>query len=213
MQYELNENSILNLSYSRRINRPDADMLNPNPEFTDPRNAEAGNADLLPEQVHSIELGFQTGDDTYSLTNTLYYRYRYDAFTAIQRNVGDTLIIGTIENLNSRQSAGLEVNLSKELNENWDTDLSGDVFYTRLNAANLGYQVRNHGISGNIKSTFIFQNWRKSVTADGCLLLFPKPESAGPPGRIFLYEWRDKGKYLKRQNKSEPYSHRYFSYL
>ena len=152
LQYDLNESSLLALSYSRRINRPDADMLNPNPEFTDPRNAEAGNSHLQPEQVHSIELGYQTGKDGYSLTSSLYYRNRYDAFTGIQLNVGDTLIMGTIENINTQQSVGLEVNLSKQFTENWDTSISGDVFYTRLDAGNLGYKVRNHGISGNLKA-------------------------------------------------------------
>ncbi len=152
MQYELGENSLLALSYSRRINRPDADMLNPNPEFTDPRNAEAGNANLLPEQVHSVELGYQSGTEVYSFTGSLYYRYLYDAFTSVQRNVGDSLIIGTVENLNSRQSAGFEIQFSKEISSNWDADISGDVYYTRLDAGNLGYTTRDHGISGNLKA-------------------------------------------------------------
>lgn len=152
LQYELSEESLLALSYSRRINRPDADMLNPNPEFVDPRSAEAGNANLKPEQVHAVELGYQTGGEAYSLTATVYYRYLYDAFTSIDKNVGDTLVIGTVENLNSQQAAGFELNFSKDLSENWKTNLSGDVYYTRLNASNLGYRVRNHGISGNLKA-------------------------------------------------------------
>ena len=152
LQYELNDQSLLALSYSRRINRPDADMLNPNPEFTDPRNAEAGNFDLQPEQVHSVELGYQTGTDGFSLTSTVYYRYLYDAFTGIQRNLGDTLVIGTVENLNSRQSAGLEITLAKEISPNWNANLSGDVYYTQLDAGNLGFTTRDHGLSGNLKA-------------------------------------------------------------
>lgn len=185
LQYELSERSLLGLSYSRRINRPDADMLNPNPEFTDLRNAEAGNANLQPEQVHSVELSYQTGKSGYSLTSSLYYRNRYDAFTGIQRNVGDTLIIGTLENINSQQSAGLEVIFSKELGENWDADISGDVFYTQLDAGNIGYTVRNHGISGNIKAHSYSKIGKNTSLQFDAFYYFPRLSAQGKRKAFF----------------------------
>lgn len=185
LQYELNDESLLALSYSRRINRPDADMLNPNPEFVDPRSAEAGNAGLKPEQVHSVELGLQTGKGSYSLTGALYYRYRYDAFTSIKRNIGDSLVIGTVENLNSQQSGGLEINYSKSFGEHWNTALSGDVFYTRLNADNLGYRVRNHGISGNLKAHTYFDLEENTKMQFDAFYYFPSLSPQGKREDIF----------------------------
>ncbi len=180
LQYEMSKKSLLGLSYSRRIKRPDADMLNPNPEFTDPRNAEAGNANLKPEQVHSIELDYQMAKNSYSLTSSLYYRYRYDAFTEVQRSIGDTLIIRTVENLNSQQSAGIEANFSQQLTENWDAHLSGDVYFTHLDAGNLGYTKRDHGISGNLKvHSFSDLGDHLSLQLDG-FYYFP---SLNPQGR------------------------------
>jgi outer membrane receptor protein involved in Fe transport len=46
------------LNYSRRVNRPDADELNPFPEYLDPLNLRAGNPKLKPELIHSVEFGY-----------------------------------------------------------------------------------------------------------------------------------------------------------
>jgi outer membrane receptor protein involved in Fe transport len=58
LAYKLNS-AELQLNYSKRVNRPDGDELNPFPEYQDPRNLRAGNPKLLPEIIHSIELGYK----------------------------------------------------------------------------------------------------------------------------------------------------------
>lgn len=55
---------------------------------TDPRNAEAGNPALLPEQLIG-QLGFRYKGNAFTLANTLYYRYEYDAFTELRQSLGD----------------------------------------------------------------------------------------------------------------------------
>jgi hypothetical protein len=72
-------------------------------------------------------------------TPTLYYRYKYDAFTSIRKSIGDSVVLTTIENLDNQQSTGLEMTLSGDVSRKWNLDLSGDLFYTRLDAENLGY--------------------------------------------------------------------------
>ncbi len=149
--YELDDNKELGLSYSKRINRPDADDLNPNPEFSDPRNAFAGNPNLKPQQIHSIELGYHWKGEKISFTPTLYYRYKYDAFTSIKTPIGDSIILTTIENLDNRQSAGLEVILSGSILKNWDVDLSTNIFYDQIDATSLGYSDKKSVFSANVK--------------------------------------------------------------
>jgi len=46
-------------SYSGRVNRPDFEQLNLIPKFVDPLNLYAGNPELDPEYVHSLELGYK----------------------------------------------------------------------------------------------------------------------------------------------------------
>jgi outer membrane receptor protein involved in Fe transport len=57
-KYTLDENNGIQLSYSRRINRPSARQINP---FIDMSNLEvyrSGNPNLIPEYVNSIEAGY-----------------------------------------------------------------------------------------------------------------------------------------------------------
>lgn len=49
----------LQLSYSRRINRPNENLLNPFPFYSDRYLVSAGNSRLLPEYTHSLELNYQ----------------------------------------------------------------------------------------------------------------------------------------------------------
>ncbi|MEQ9063078.1 MAG: TonB-dependent receptor [Vicingaceae bacterium] len=162
--YELDDNKNISLSYSKRLNRPDADELNPNPEFSDPRNAESGNPDIRPEQIHSIELAHQVIGKERSLTTTLYYRYKYDAFTSIQNSIGDSIVLTTIANLNTRQSGGAEVVLSNQINKNWKLDLTGNVYLTAIDASDLGFSGQKTAISGNIKG-FTTYKFKRGLSA------------------------------------------------
>src|SRR6185503_8868192 len=69
------------LNYSRRVNRPDPDELNPFPEYIDPLNLRAGNPKLKPELIHSVEFGYQMNRKYFSFVPSLYYRYKYNGFT------------------------------------------------------------------------------------------------------------------------------------
>ena len=56
---ELNKKQQIQMSYSRRINRPSNRNLNPFPNYMDPLNVRLGNPALEPEYVDSYELNFQ----------------------------------------------------------------------------------------------------------------------------------------------------------
>ena len=156
LSYEMNETQSLMLSYSKRINRPDADQLNPFPEFTDPRNAEAGNPNLLPEQVHSFEFVYQMFGKSFTFTPSLFYRHKVDAFSWTSNLIGDTLIVRTIENLSKQQSAGVEAILSGRI-RNWASiDLSASLFYDEIDATNLGFSDSKNTISGTAKLNSLY---------------------------------------------------------
>lgn len=79
-----NEQSI-RFTYSRRLQRPNINQLNPFGDFTDPRNVRSGNPALQPETTHSFELGYDKVHKKYTLTNTIYYRLQYDMITFIRK--------------------------------------------------------------------------------------------------------------------------------
>lgn len=185
IRYELDDNKEIGLSYSKRINRPDADELNPNPEFTDPRNAEAGNPNLKPQQIHSIELGYHSRGEIISFTPTLYYRYKYDAFTSIRTAIGDSIILTTIENLDNRQSAGLEVILSGNLIKNWDIDLSANFFYDQIDATSLGFSDKKSVFSAIVKLHSFYKFTKTTLFQFNAYYYSPRIIPQGQRNRFF----------------------------
>ena len=151
--YKLNEAAEMRLSYSRRTHRPEGDDLNPFPEYRDPRNISAGNPKLLPEYVHSVELGCKFETDQISLFPALYYRYTYDRFTSITKILNDSTLLTTRTNLASDQSLGVEVILSGNVGDILSSHASANVFFNQIDASNLGY-------SGSKSTT----SWSGAVT-------------------------------------------------
>jgi len=147
LSYQLNEGAELQLSYSRRTNRPDADDLNPFPEFRDPRNISAGNPYLLPEYIHSLELGcqFETGD--ISILPALYYRYIYNKFTSVTQSLNDSTLLTTRHNLSNDQSGGLEIVLSADLGSFFSAHWNANGFYERIDASNLGFEENKSSVT------------------------------------------------------------------
>ncbi len=151
LSLETSDNSEFQLSYSKRINRPEGDEMNPFPEYDDPRFLEAGNPKLKPEQIHSIELGYQYKNNKTTFVPTLYYKYTYDAFTEISKYINDTALLTTFENLSTQQSAGLELIYSQQIKKILTINLSGNIFYDEIDASNLGYVGKKSIISESVK--------------------------------------------------------------
>lgn len=151
LSYELGDDAEIKLSYSKRINRPEGDELNPFPEYDDPRNLESGNPLLKPEQIHSLELGYQFKNDQLSFVPSIYYRYKYDGFTEVKRYIDDSTLLTTFENLSNGQSAGLELLFSTQFKKYLKLNLSGNIFYNEIDASNLGFTNTKSAISGNMK--------------------------------------------------------------
>ena len=92
------------LNYSRRVNRPDVDEMNPVPEFRDPRNIFKGNPDLKPEDIHSVELGYSYHPKNLTLIPTLFYRYKVNGFTRVTSSLNDSVLVTTMDNLAKQTS-------------------------------------------------------------------------------------------------------------
>lgn len=145
LAYKLSEFTQLQLNYSRRANRPDGEELNPFPDYRDPRNIRAGNPRLLPEFIHSIELGCQLQNDNITVVPSLFYRNRYNGFTTVTKILNDSTLLTTRENLSTDQTAGLEFVVAGNVGSIFTTNMSANAFYEEIDASNLGF--------GNKKST------------------------------------------------------------
>jgi outer membrane receptor protein involved in Fe transport len=145
LAYKFSELTELQLNYSRRVNRPEGDDLNPFPEYQDPRNLRSGNPRLKPEYINSIEFGWQWQNDNLTVVPSLFYRNRNNGFTTVIKALNDSTLLTTHENLSSDQSAGFEFVVAGNVGSAFTANVSANAFYEQIDASNLGF--------GNNKST------------------------------------------------------------
>jgi len=137
----------LQLNYSKRVHRPEGDDLNPFPEYQDPYNLRAGNPDLLPEIIHSVEFGYKWQNEKFSFVPSIYYRYKQHGFTTVTIPLNDSVLLTTQENLSNDQSTGLELIFSAKTGKFLSSNLSGNFFYNQIDASDLGYSNKKSIVS------------------------------------------------------------------
>ncbi|RYU79274.1 TonB-dependent receptor domain-containing protein [Hymenobacter persicinus] len=115
LAYELPHDQRLQLSYSKRIERPDAGELNPFTDRSDQLNLVTGNPQLRPEYVHAVELGTQkTFAGGRSVSATAFYRLETNTAQGFRRVLTDPLT-GNIVTSTTRQNLGQETSYGLEL--------------------------------------------------------------------------------------------------
>jgi outer membrane receptor protein involved in Fe transport len=102
----------IQFSYSRRINRPHDNMLNPFPFYNDAYLSTSGNPYLLPEYINSFELNYQKVFDKIYFSAQTFYRQSDQAF--LQHFVIDEngKLFTTFGNFGSTQIFGTELSAS-----------------------------------------------------------------------------------------------------
>ncbi|HVK37762.1 MAG TPA: TonB-dependent receptor [Candidatus Kapabacteria bacterium] len=128
----------LKASYSRRINRPWIQALNPFVSQDDPTFRETGNPYLKPEYIDAVELSFNHFTDLTSLTLTPYYRRTTDVI----RRYGDldsTTGVGTVTFLNFDESTsyGADIVGSLRLGERYSMFASASLYQMTTDASNV----------------------------------------------------------------------------
>ncbi len=102
----------LQLSYSRRVQRPHNRILNPYVDRSDSLNISYGNPELDPEFINSLELGYSKLFNKTALTSSIFYRYTQNAITNYTFIRPDGVTETTWRNLAKRLSYGLELTFS-----------------------------------------------------------------------------------------------------
>ena len=107
--YQMTEDQTLRASYSRRVQRPGAQDLNPFRSYQDPVNYRSGNPNLEPQETDSFEFTWQRRIEQTFYQATLFYRDTTGAFTPVTSDLGGGVFLTRPENLGASTALGVEL--------------------------------------------------------------------------------------------------------
>lgn len=107
--YNLTSKTDLQLSYSKRINRPRFWQLNPFSGLSDLRNLTVGNPDLNPMYTDSFEFTVLAKPGKFSINPSVYYKHTTNFFEYIVERTDENYFINTPVNLGTENRYGAEV--------------------------------------------------------------------------------------------------------
>lgn len=137
VQLNLKPDEFLKFGYSKRINRPDLDDLNPFIDITDALNPHGGNPYLKPEIIHIVELSYNKDWDKYSLSGNAFYRNANNTIRQYGVLQDNGVILLQPQNIGNTVTYGLETIFSFKPISFYDGNISLTAFQQNINAGNL----------------------------------------------------------------------------
>jgi len=163
LSQKLKNKQELQLSYTRRINRPNFFQLIPFTDYTDSLNITRGNPDLVPEFTNSLEMSYsKTFKGGNNLLASIYYKHSDNLITrylspGTNPFTGKEDIINTYINANSSYSYGAELTSINKLAKWWDLTTNVNVYQSKINTSNIAATASQDAMLswfGKLNSTF-----------------------------------------------------------
>lgn len=123
--YKANGNHVFSLNYSRRINRPGLNFLNPFAFYTNIYSYSTGNPLLLPSYSNNVEISYLYKG---MFSFTVFTQHTTDIFSSITTVVGPAVISKT-ENFLTQDNLGAYVSFNRSLFKWWGNSTSASFFY------------------------------------------------------------------------------------
>lgn len=163
LRYELTKKQELNLSYSRRINRPRSRTLNPFVNYSDPLNLRFGNPYLTPEYINSFDVGHSFDSKKINLTTSVYYRFTTDVIQRF-KTFYDSSSTGTSwGNIDESQSYGVEMVVVYKPKKWWRNTVSINGNQVQYNNTEGESNFSNTGINFNLKYAGTINFWKRTA--------------------------------------------------
>ncbi|KQB98803.1 outer membrane beta-barrel family protein [Pedobacter sp. Hv1] len=160
VQQTLSENNQVGFSYSRRIDRPSYDALNPFIYYLDQYTYSKGNPFLNPQYTHNFELSY-TFMQKY-LLSVNYSRVNDVIAEVILPDEAQKALYQTNANIAKNVSYGANLNVPVKIAKWWEMNNNLNVFYLSFEAPDLGGKALKTG-----KTSFQFKSQQSFTIAPG----------------------------------------------
>jgi outer membrane receptor protein involved in Fe transport len=177
----LGDDGKVSLGVSRRLTRPDPEILNPFADHQDTHNLRAGNPNLAPQDTWSYEAGYEGVLPALTYGATAYYRFDRNSVTDIVQPVSDDVVLTTKANLPKSRSAGLELTARGKIVSTLSYNLSGDLFSTQIDATALGAAGLKSTTGFNLKASL---DWRPTAADTAQVSLSRSDRRLTPQGSV-----------------------------
>ncbi|MBZ5855843.1 outer membrane beta-barrel family protein [Flavihumibacter profundi] len=163
LSYDLGKQQSLQLSYTRRINRPNFFQLFPFTNYSDSLNLTRGNPDLQPEFTKSLEMSYTKNfENNNTFLASVYMKHTTNQITRIQQKElnpisGDTVLINTYTNANSSYVGGLELTTKTILKKWWELNVNLNLYTSKINIVDSSVQQQDNMWSYFFKVNNIFR--------------------------------------------------------
>jgi len=163
IKYDLNKDSQISLSYSRRINRANSRQLNPFTSYADPFNLRSGNPYLQPEYIDSYDAGYSFTKKKLIFSFSVFHRRTKDVINRVKYYYDDNTSKVTYDNIDRSESTGAEtVIIYKPLKWMKNTlSFSGNyIDYTNLDP---NANWNNDGFTYGLKYVLSIDFWKNTA--------------------------------------------------
>ncbi|MDX2194785.1 MAG: TonB-dependent receptor [Cytophagales bacterium] len=146
------------LNYTRRINRPGGEQLNPVVVYSDPYNIRKGNPSINPEYVDSYELSLTKETSKHTFTANTYYRKNNNQMQRFRTVDTTGVAVTSFINLGYGWTSGLELTTRHEIYKWWSVMPNLNVFVNELFGQNDTYLNGNVSWFGRIMTNLKIVN-------------------------------------------------------
>lgn len=156
LTYGINDELNLQLSYSRRISRPQFWQLNPFGGIADRRNIRIGNPDLNPMFTDSYELGTLIKWKKLSINPSVYHQFSRNIFEDIRTTNASGNLVEQAINSGTVSRLGAEISITYSPIK-WLT-LSAEMNYYKFNQKGV-FSVSDNAFTSRLNSRIKFSTW------------------------------------------------------
>ena len=162
---KLTEKDQLQMSVTRRVNRPNFFQLIPFVDYTDSLNITRGNPDLVPEFTTSGELSYSRTHGKGTFLASFYYKYTTNLITRYLTQelnpITDKMdFINTYINANSSKNYGAEFTYTNNLKPWWDLTADLNFYNSKIEIDDKTPSEGMWTVFGKLNNTFnLKKNW------------------------------------------------------